>query len=118
MQPFVQVSIIWLLHISPGLCLVLIVLMLTDEQLPDETTLKKKIKSLMDVFKTEVQKVEKSKGTGSSAASVYTPKLQWFKAADYLLEHCITRTMSCNLVNIHTYIHINLTIINQYYCSL
>jgi hypothetical protein len=42
----------------------------------NEKQLKAKIKSVKDVYRQELGKIERSKKSGSGAAEIYSPKLQ------------------------------------------
>lgn len=59
----------------------------------DEKQLKDKIKSLKDVYRQELHKIEKSKKSGCSTEEVYSPKLAWFNEANYLSEVLNTRNL-------------------------
>lgn len=65
----------------------------------DAKLLKSKIKSIKDVYRTELQKIEKSKKSGCGTDEVYVPKLSWFKDATYLSEVVTTRSSTSNLVS-------------------
>lgn len=65
----------------------------------DAKLLKSKIKSIKDVYRTEIQKIEKSKKSGCGTDEVYVPKLSWFKDATYLSEVVTTRSSTSNLVS-------------------
>ncbi|GFV03059.1 hypothetical protein TNCV_3041631 [Trichonephila clavipes] len=47
----------------------------------DNKQLKAKIKSIKDVYRTELNKIEKSKKSGCGVDDVYVPKLTWFNEA-------------------------------------
>ena len=57
----------------------------------DAKLLKSKIKSIRDVYRTELQKIETIKKSGCGTDEVYVPKLSWFKDATYLSELVTTR---------------------------
>ena len=59
----------------------------------DAKLLKSKIKSIRDVYRTELQKIETIKKSGYGTDEVYVglPKLSWFKDATYLSEVVTTR---------------------------
>lgn len=65
----------------------------------DAKQLKSKMKSIKDVYRTELQKIEKSKKSGCGTDEVYVPKLSWFKDATYLSEVVTTRSSTSNLVS-------------------
>ncbi|GFW41982.1 hypothetical protein TNCV_6901 [Trichonephila clavipes] len=52
----------------------------------DNKQLKAKIKSIKDVYRTELNKIEKSKKSGCGVDDVYVPKLTWFNEACFLSE--------------------------------
>lgn len=63
-------------------------------------SLKKKIKSLRDTYRKELQKVQKSKKSGAGADDVYKPKLAWFSSAEVFWQRSIIgRESSSNLVS-------------------
>lgn len=75
---------------------------LNEKQLIGEMNIKQlkaKIKSIKDVFRQEVQKIEKSKKSGSGTEDVYVPKLVWFQQASFLSEVMATRISTSNLVS-------------------
>lgn len=79
----------------------------------DIKQLKAKIKSIKDVFRQELNKIERSKKSGSGTEDIYKPKLAWFKTASYLSEVMSTRKTTSNLVsNLNIYI---IAIICNYY---
>lgn len=65
----------------------------------DKKQLKAKIKSIKDVYRTELNKIEKSKKSGCGADDVYVPKLTWFNDACFLSEVLATRSSQSNLVS-------------------
>lgn len=73
----------------------------------DEKQLKSKIKSLKDVYRTELCKIEKSKKSGSGTDDIYVPKLSWFNEASYFSEVMAVRSSTSNLVSTYL-ININL----------
>lgn len=63
--------------------------------------LKAKIKSIKDVYRQEMTKIEVScKKNGKGAAGIYKPKLAWFDKADFLRNVVSTRKSAPTLVNI------------------
>lgn len=75
---------------------------LNEKQLIGEMNIKQfkaKIKSIKDVFRQEVQKIEKSKKSGCGIEDVYVPKLAWFQEASFLAEVMATRISKSNLVS-------------------
>ena len=52
----------------------------------DARQVRAKIKSIKDVYRTEVHKVDKSKKSGCATEDVYVPKLIWFHEAAFLSE--------------------------------
>ena len=56
-----------------------------------DALLKSKIKSIRDVYRTELQNIETIKKSGCGTDEVYVPKLSWFKDATYLSEVVTTR---------------------------
>lgn len=65
----------------------------------DKKQLTAKIKSIKDVYRTELNKIEKSKKSGCGADDVYVPKLTWFNDACFLSEVLATRSSQSNLVS-------------------
>lgn len=65
----------------------------------DVKQLKAKIKSIKDVYRQELHKIEKSKKSGCGTEEVYSPKLAWFNEANYLAEVLATRSSESNLVS-------------------
>lgn len=65
----------------------------------DVKQLKTKIKSIKDVYRQEINKIEKSKKSGCGTEEVYTPKLAWFKDANFLAEVVATRSSQSNYVS-------------------
>jgi hypothetical protein len=60
----------------------------------------KKIKSIKNVYRQELLKIEKlKKKSGVGADDVYKPKLAWFKRADIFLKNVSSRTTTSNLVS-------------------
>ena len=67
----------------------------------DEESLRKKIKSLKDAYRNEVNKIKKSFRSGAGTEDVYKPKLVWFHVADSFWRNVISgRESSSNLVSI------------------
>ncbi|GFW86221.1 MADF domain-containing protein [Trichonephila clavipes] len=60
----------------------------------DNKQLKAKIKSIKDVYRTELNKIEKSKKSGCGVDDVYVPKLTWFNEACFLSEVSATRSVN------------------------
>ena len=48
----------------------------------DHELLKKKIKSLRDAYRLEVNKIKRSKKSGAGTEDIHKPKLIWFEKAD------------------------------------
>ena len=68
-------------------------------QFPDEETLKRKIKSIKDCYRIELNKIKRSKKSGAGTNDVYKPKLAWFSKADVFLRNVASgREFSSNLV--------------------
>lgn len=67
----------------------------------DLKQLKTKIKSIKDAYRQELQKIERSKKSGSGSDDVYTPKLSWFTSASFLCEVSSTRKSTSNMVSIY-----------------
>jgi len=68
--------------------------------------LRKKTKSIKNVYRQELTKIEKSKRSGAGADDVYQPKLAWFKRADIFLKNVVSsRTTTSNLVSIFNLLH-------------
>lgn len=65
----------------------------------DLKQVKAKIKSIKDVYRQELQKIERSKKSGCGTEEVYTPKLSWFNDASYLNEVSSTRKSTSNMVS-------------------
>ncbi|XP_053691489.1 uncharacterized protein LOC128740002 [Sabethes cyaneus] len=68
---------------------------LDDKQLigkMDMKQLKAKIKSIKDVYRQELHKIEKSVQSGCASDEVYTPKLAWFNGAYYLEDAVSTKS--------------------------
>lgn len=65
----------------------------------DIKQLKAKIKTIKDVYRQEMNKIEKSKKSGSGADDIYTPKLAWYGEAHFLAEVLCTRKSKSNLVS-------------------
>ena len=67
-------------------------------QIPDEETLKIKIKSIKDCYKIELNKTKKSRKSRCGTDDVYKPKLVWFNRALACLASahasCINRFMT------------------------
>jgi hypothetical protein len=67
-------------------------------------SLKKKIKSLRDTYRKELQKVQKSKKSGAGADDVYKPKLVWFSSAEVFWQGSIVgRESPSNWVSKYIY---------------
>lgn len=65
-----------------------------------EDSLKRKIKNLRDAYRNELNKVKKSKKSGTSAEKVHKPKLAWFPAADAFWNSVTSgRVSTSNLVS-------------------
>ena len=56
-------------------------------QIPDEETLKRKIKSLKNCYRIELNKIKRSKKSGAGTNGVYKPNLAWFSEADVFLRN-------------------------------
>ena len=67
----------------------------------NEKQLKAKIKSVKDVYRQELGKIERSKKSGSGAEEIYSPKLQWFDSASFFREVLSTRRSQSNLVRVY-----------------
>jgi len=68
--------------------------------------LRKKIKSIKNVYRQELTKIEKSKKV-EQEQDVYQPKLAWFKRADIFLKNIVScRTTTSNLVSTFVLLHI------------
>jgi plasmid replication initiation protein len=68
--------------------------------------LRKKIKSIKNVYRQELAKIEKSKKSGAEADDVYKPKLAWFKRADIFMKNVVSsRTTTSNLVSTFVLLH-------------
>ena len=65
----------------------------------DVKQLKAKIKSIRDVYRQELYKIQKSMKSGCGTEDVYSPKLAWFNQANYLAEVVTTRSSKSNLVS-------------------
>ena len=52
----------------------------------DVKQVKSKIKSIKDVYRQELHKIERSKKSGCGAEEVYSPKLAWFAEASFMAE--------------------------------
>ncbi|XP_060846452.1 KRAB-A domain-containing protein 2-like [Rhopalosiphum padi] len=63
-------------------------------------SLKKKIKSLRDTYRKELQKVQKSKKSGAGANDVYKPKLAWFSSAEVFWKRSIIGRESFSNLNV------------------
>ncbi|KAF5301753.1 hypothetical protein FQR65_LT08735 [Abscondita terminalis] len=62
----------------------------------DVKQLKTKIKTIKGVYRQEINEIEKSKKSGCGTEEVYTPKLAWFKDANFLAEVVVTRSSHSN----------------------
>jgi plasmid replication initiation protein len=61
--------------------------------------LRKKTKSIKNVYQQELTKIEKSKKSGAGTDDIYQPQLAWFKRADIFLKNVVSsRTTTSNLV--------------------
>ena len=68
--------------------------------------LRKKIKSIKNVYRQELTKIDKSKKSGAGADDVYQPKLLWFKRADIFLKNVVSsRTTTSNPVSTFVLLH-------------
>ena len=67
--------------------------------------LRKKIKSIKNVYRQELTKIEKSKKSGAGADDDYQSKLTWFKRADIFLKNVSSRTTTSNLVSTFVLLH-------------
>jgi hypothetical protein len=68
--------------------------------------LRKKIKSIKNVYRQELTKIGKKKKIGAGADDVYQPKLAWFKRADIFMKNVVsTRTTTSNLVSTFVLLH-------------
>jgi hypothetical protein len=65
----------------------------------NKTQLKAKIKSVKDVCRQELGKIERSKKSGSE--EIYSPKLQWFDSASFFRGVLSTRCSQSNLVRVY-----------------
>ena len=65
----------------------------------DDKQLKSKIKTIKDVYRHELAKIEKSRKSGAGTEEVYSPKLVWFSAAHFFREVLSTRKTQSNLVS-------------------
>lgn len=86
----------------------------------DSDQLRLKIKSIRDVYRQEIAKINRSKKSGAGTDSLYKPKLIWFNRANtFLNEVTSTRESSSNLVSfifiIHFTIHFSLIFIHLVY---
>lgn len=67
----------------------------------DINILKTKIKTVKTVYRQEVNKILKSKKSGSGTDDLYKPKLMWFARADsFLRSMVITRETTNNMVSV------------------
>lgn len=77
----------------------------------DSDQLRLKIKSICDVYRQEIAKINRSKKSGADTDSLYKPKLIWFNRANtFLNEVTSTRESSSNLVSFIFIIHFSFTI--------
>jgi len=67
--------------------------------------LRKKIKSIKNVYRQELARIEKSKKSGAGADDVYQPKLAWFKRADIFLKNVVSSRTTSNLVSTFVLLH-------------
>ena len=66
----------------------------------DHELLKKKIKSLRDAYRLEVNKIKRSKKSGAGTEDIHKPKLIWFEKADSFWRNVASgRESSSNLVS-------------------
>jgi len=65
----------------------------------DEKQLKSKIKTIKDVCRHELAKIERSQKIGAGLEGVYSPKLLWFNSAHFFREVLSTRKSESNLVS-------------------
>lgn len=65
----------------------------------DEKQLKSKIKTIKDVYRQELARIEKSQKSGAGIEEVYSPKLVWFNSAHFFREVLSTRKSQSNLVS-------------------
>ena len=65
----------------------------------DERQLKSKIKTIKDVYRHELAKIERSQKSGAGIEEVYSPKLLWFNSAHFFREVLSTRKSQSNLVS-------------------
>jgi hypothetical protein len=84
--------------------------------------LRKRIKSIKTVYRTELKKVVKSKKSGASPEEIYRPKLSWFAKADaFLNDVTSSRRSTCNLVSVFKlkilYVHIFRTATSSCVCD-
>jgi predicted PurR-regulated permease PerM len=62
--------------------------------------LRNNVKSIKNVYRQQLTKIEKSKKSVAGADDVYQPKLAWFKGADIFLKNVVSsRTTTSNLVS-------------------
>jgi hypothetical protein len=85
--------------------------------------LRKRIKSIKTVYRTELMKVVKSQKNGASPEEIYRPKLSWFAKADAFLNDVTSnRKSTCNLVSVFQlkifHVHIFRTATSSCLCDL
>lgn len=66
----------------------------------DLVILKAKLKTIKTVYRQELNKIFKSKKSGTGTVDLYTPKLVWFAKADFLRSVTITRSATNNMVSV------------------
>lgn len=86
----------------------------------DSDQLRLKVKSICDVYRQEIAKINRSKKSGAGTDSLYKPKLIWFNRANtFLNEVTSKRESSSNLVSfifiIHFTTHFSLIFIHLVY---
>jgi hypothetical protein len=85
--------------------------------------LRKRIKSIKTVYRTELLKVAKSKESGAFPEEIYRPKLSWFAKGDaFLNDVTSSRKSMCNLVSVFKlkifHVHIFRTATSSCMCDL
>jgi hypothetical protein len=53
----------------------------------DEKQLKSKIKTIRDVYRHEIAKIERNQKSGAGIEELYSPKLLWFNSAHFCHSH-------------------------------
>jgi hypothetical protein len=56
------------------------------------TEIKQKIKSIRSTYNQEVQKIQKSKASGTSPDDVYKPPVKWFDVMDQIMKGSKSRS--------------------------